>query len=381
MHQMDIPVAALRFDHDSHRWRDRADRPGDDDNDILSWLHRVTRLTHLMESIAEWGFAPGSVESLDVATEEGTDSYIVLDGAQRLGAVMLLTSVERREAFSDDPRPAPARWASLADMARAHNLSTLPVVVHEARADVDAWFALRHDRSFRRLQRSENDVASKTLALLRSGADADEVARVVHIRPRQVVRLAEIGAVLEVLPEALGERLYVHLSESVIAAALDHDGVRALIGLDPAGQDTTVAKVLHLDTDTLKELCVALNAAGSDVTRWLDEFAAVYQHPDARRDLIDTRDLDRALWHVDGDEDRLCQHLWAANIALLRAGREARAFDADSRAREVAERVRNSAIDVEKRLLSDEERALYARLIEQPADLDPRHLVVDRRAT
>jgi len=220
-----VAVADLRFDRRSPRLHDV---PATDSEDqVLARLWRESALDGLAASIAVNGFFADE----PVIVEEDAAGMVVLDGNRRLAALRVLTDRSARERLRADDLPPLLSAAGLERLRQVPALvgrrdAVWPSMGYRHVAGPQPWRS--HERAIY-VAWVHEQLGVPLDQVARSLGDGEAGVRSVY-RALLVLRAAETGGVFR-----LEDRWTSHVPFSLLAAALDREGVRAFIGLSSAG--------------------------------------------------------------------------------------------------------------------------------------------------
>ena len=254
------------------------------------------------------------------------------------------------------------------------DLATLPARVHrapDARAVLGPWIAARHNNGSDRARWRIDGMARAAVTQLRSGMDHTDVERRGGISRGALTKMVDIDAMMPVLPAPdadLGEWRLPR--PGGLFDALEAPSIREFLKLGSCPYDDPGAVTPAFDSDRVRELCVALDILRKEPGLGYEGLGAILVHDDARADLFRHRDLRLARIHLKGSRERFLRSLGEARMHLREALREADGLMGDEIALGVAQDARALAIDVERRVLTPEQRAVHAELGSAPVPLE-----------
>ena len=348
----DVPLAQLRLDVENPRLPAVLAASDPTQQELLDHIARAYNLIELARSIADKGFHPRAVEALLVISTPGEPGvYTVVEGNRRLSTVMLLTDPEARARLE-----LRAEWAQLAEEAARHDLHTLPVVLHEARSELDDYLGFRH---ITRPQEWRPEAKARFIVkLMRSGADTRAVARRIGSTRPTVRRYAEAFSVLR---QAAAAELPVEEAEAEFGTfynAIQVPGIRKYIGLPSAHEFDTyredlipegglqrIGDVLRFVFDISREQPKVIRES-----RDLQTLGEVLLDDRATNVLLAERDLRRAYSVAGGARRDVITSLDQARLSLADANGVAHEVTMDDEVRTAFSRV--------SRLVSEIARAL-----------------------
>ena len=347
------PLSQLRLDPENPRLPSDADWHATPEEDLLAEFAKRYSLIELARSFADKGFMPAEAEALLVVQEpQDADTLIVVEGNRRLATLKLLSDENlRRKANLRSPE-----WDELAELAKHHELTQIPVLVYDDRADLDDYLGYRHITGPRpwRPEAKARFIAK----LLTNTGDVGIVARRIGSNHRTVRLYAEAYAIYE-QAKALGFDVEpVEAGFGVFNRGLTEEGIRSFLGLGRQSEIKKMPKypvaidkqdrlldligLLYGDSDRKLEAVIA-------DSRQLGKLGRVLGNETSRAHLMVNRDLERA-WHLGGGgRNDLLATLADLYSKLAEVNGKALEYTADEEVREEIRRIRDVVGDMANR--------------------------------
>lgn len=297
------PLSRLRLDSKNPRLPSDVDWPVDSEEGLLAQFAKRYSLIELARSFADKGFAPAEAEALlAVREQEDAEKLTVVEGNRRLATLKLLADPQLRQKADLRSR----EWDELAETAKAHNLTEIPVIVYTDRTDLDDYLGYRHITGPRpwRPEAKARFIAK----LLKDMKDIGIVARRIGSNHRTVRRYAEAYAIYE-QAKALGLDVNeIEAGFGVFYNALTEEGIRTFLGLSRQSELNSMpsAPVQEDNEERLRDL-IGLLYGDQDrqlsrviaESRQLRKLGEVLRDKRASAHLMANRNLERA-WHLGG---------------------------------------------------------------------------------
>ena len=369
-----IAVTDLRFDRKSPRFAIFGNDLPDDELALVEHIYRALHVHPITRSIVVWGFSPEPAEALDVMPDpDNAGAYVVLDGNRRLAAVRVLTATD------EDLESIPGLGISGSERdwmkdAAIPDLATLPVRVHRAsnaRETLSPWIEARHNNGSDRSRWRIDGMARVAVEQMRGGMDHETVARRGGISRVALTKMVDLDALVAILPAAGSDLDEWRLPRPQgLFDALDAPSIREFLGLEPRPYDDPGAVSPVFDPERVRSLCVALDIARREAGFGHEALGEILVDDAARDDLFTNRDVRRARMLLNGSKERFMRSLGKARMHLREALREAAGLVGDETVLDTAQDMRALAIDIERRVLTDDQRAVHAELATPPVPLD-----------
>jgi ParB/Sulfiredoxin domain len=285
-----VPVDKLRFDVDNPRFVDFA---GKGDSDIIKFLYEEADLNELIQSISISGFI--NFEPMLVLRND--DSYVVLEGNRRLGAVQLIRSPELRATLNIS--------IPQIDQDKLVTLNHLVVREVKNREEARAFIGFKHINGPHKWDSlAKAKYAAKWLT---DGGDIQVIAKTLGDTHNTVRRLVFGWLVLKQAEDNgfdRNQRTARRFSFSHLYTALSRPGFRSFLGLseDPSETPLEAAPIPADHLPQLRDLMTWLYGDRSEdrpaliqsQNPDLNNLNNVLQHPEARRYLLARRNLEEA---------------------------------------------------------------------------------------
>lgn len=347
------PLSQLHLDPENPRLPSDADWRVTPEEDLLAEFAKRYSLIELARSFADKGFMPAEAEALLVVREpRDTDTLIVVEGNRRLATLKLLNDENlRRKANLRSPE-----WDELADQAKSHELTQVPVLVYKDRAALDDYLGYRHITGPRpwRPEAKARFIAK----LLTNIGDVRIVARRIGSNPRTVRLYAEAYAIYEQAKTLGFDVEPVEAGFGVFNRGLTEEGIRSFLGLGRQSEIKTMPQdpITADKQDRLGDLIGLLYGDSNKKleaviaeSRQLGKLGRVLGNETSRAHLMMNRDLERA-WHLGGGgRDDLLATLTDLYSKLAEINGKALEYATDEEVREEIRRIRDVVGDMADR--------------------------------
>lgn len=356
----ELPIRQLRLDPKNPRLPRELPAGESTDDSLLRHFARNYNLIELARSMADKGFTPREAEALLVVEEpQDSGNFVVVEGNRRLATLLLLTDADRRAALAMS-----AEWKELAREAtgKGHTFDPVPAIVYDDRKDLDEYLGFRHITG--PAQWRPEAKARFIAALLENGRSIVDVARRIGSNTRTIRRYAEAHAIYEQLLSESVDITPVEAAFGVFYNALDTQGVRSYLGLQPQYEMTSLPHS-PVRRDHIERLLDLIGFLYGDEekklervireSRDLKHLGEALQDDTATAILLRTRDLKRAYRVAGGGKTDLMAILRDSLVQLREANGQAYEFKSDGDVRESVRRLVELVSDMEKRYeLKDE---------------------------
>ena len=369
-----IAVTDLRFDRESTRFSGFSKALPDTDLELIAHTYSSLYVHALARSIATWGFSPEPSEALDVMPDPDNDgAYVVLDGNRRLAAVRVLTATDDEMASTRNFGLTRSERDFMDDAGTAA-LVTLPARIHrdpDARARLAPWIEARHNNGSDRAPWHVEGMARVVISHLRAGMDHKTVARCSGLSRTALTKMVDLDALMTILPTVDTDLDDLNMPRPrQFFDVIDGPNIRTYLGLDPRPYADPGAVTVEIDPERLRDLCVALDIARRDSDFGYETIGAILLHNDARAELFANRDPRRARMLLSGSKERFMHSINEARVHMREAMREASGLVGDETVLYAVQDMRTMAIETERHVVTDEQRALHAELAIPPEPIE-----------
>ena len=259
-----VLLSNLRLDPGNPRLSRGEDWASGSEDQLLRQFARRYNLIELARSIVDKGFKPRHAEAL-LVVEDPPDSglYVVIEGNRRLATLKLLTNPSSRRATG----VRTSEWDKLAEAASQRGLEQVPVIVYPDRTALDDYLGFRHITGPTPWRPEAK--ARFIDKLLRAGESIGGVARRIGSNHRTVRRYAEAHEIYTQAIEFGIQMEEVEAAFGVFYNALDHEGIRAFLGLGRQADintlpDSPVHLTLWSTSENSSVCCTETRIGGSN---------------------------------------------------------------------------------------------------------------------
>lgn len=313
-----LPVSGLLLDNQNPRLSPEA--VSYSQNELYSLFHRDFDLFPIARSMADNGYFE---EEPLIGIPGPDDKIIIVEGNRRLAALKFLIDPEIRKLSNRRDN-----WGKLYEESqkKGHDLTVVPVVVHEKREELRAILGFRHITGTMKWDALAKARFVDNLIEERKDADFYNIGREVGTRQDTIRRNYAAYRVHKQAKDDFNiDTSKLESSFGVFYTALNDPGIREYIGLDI---DKSVKKlkkpIPRSKADELKNLIGYVHGTKEiepvfTDSRNIHKLAEILASPEARKLLHATRDFELAYRSTGLEEKTLIFNLESANISLTEA--------------------------------------------------------------
>lgn len=277
-----------------------------------------------------------------IGIPDSNGKVIVVEGNRRLAALKFLTDPEIRNLSKRKNE-----WKILYENAkkRGHDLTKVPVVVHENRAELRAILGFRHITGILRWDALSKARFINDLIESRKGTTFYDIAREVGSRVDTIRNNYVAYRVYKQAKEDFGiDTSKVENRFGVFYTALNNADIREYIGLKRDQKIENLKKPIKKSkADELKNLIELLHGT-SEISPVFTDSRNIYRLgeilavPEARKILQTTRDFELAYRSTGGERWTLIDNLERASISLTEAYKTAYIYCEDQKVKHLIKR-------------------------------------------
>jgi hypothetical protein len=274
------------------------------------------------ESMADNGYF---LEEPLIGIPSGDGRVIIIEGNRRLATLKFLSEPDLRKLSKNKEE-----WEQLAEKASTNkqDLMTVPVVIHSAREELDAILGFRHITSTLKWDPLCKARFIHDLMIRKKTTDLNELAKEIGARQDTIKSNFIAFNLYNEAKELEIDTSKVESKFGVFYTALNNSEIREYIGLDVDKPIEELKKPVPIAKKVeLKNFIELLHGNSSGVdpviddSRKISELGDVLAVDEARKVLLETRNMRIAKKLTGGEEKSLLENLDSARVNLMEANK------------------------------------------------------------